>query len=163
MTMMTFARTVPFPIDAAERQSRLAHPTRRSARRSRYGDGKLDRLAAVESLDGCRRAELEALAAAADLIRIPAGTRLAGGVDFSRQWWMVLDGWLLVEGDGDVARAIPAGSSWTAPRLPSPAGRVTAARDSVLLVAPLGRLKNALWEHPRLDTAIRATLVGGDV
>jgi hypothetical protein len=157
-TMTTFAPPIPLPVDGRE-AARLDHPTRRH----RWRDGKLRAMAAVDSLSGCRRQDLEVLAATADLIRVPAGAVLAEGWDFTRQWWMPLEGWLLAEGDSVVARTIPAGWSWVAPRFPATNGRLSSPRESRLLVAPVHRLSPVLDDNPRLGEVVRATLVGGDV
>ncbi|HEY2428491.1 MAG TPA: hypothetical protein VGI06_06145 [Acidimicrobiales bacterium] len=159
--MTTLAPTISLPLDGAERASRRAHPAR--ARIGRPRDGKLARLAALEALAGCGRRDLEALASVADLTRVPAGTVLADGPELRRQWWMPVDGWLLAEGHHTVSRTVPAGWSWAAPRFPAPGGRLTAVRESWVLVAPVPRLGAVLEECPRLGTAVRATLVGGDV
>ncbi len=150
--------TITVPLDAARRASRLAHPARRRLR-----DEKLEQLRGVEALAGCRRPELEALGRVADVMVVPAGTVLAEGWELTRQWWMPIDGWLLAEGDGALARTVPAGSSWAAPRIAPESGRLTALRPSTVLVAPVGRLMGAMADHPRLGTAIRASLAGGDV
>lgn len=161
-TMTTFAPPIPLPVD--DRQAaRLDHPARRRDRAGRWRDGKLRAMAAVDSLAACRRPDLEVLAAAADLIRVPAGTVLAEGWEFTRQWWMPVDGWLLAEGDSVVARTVPTGWSWVAPRFPAANGRLSSPRESRLLVAPVHRLASVLDEHPRLGDVVRATLVGGDV
>ena len=158
--MTILASTIPFPLDGAERSARLAHPTR-LGRRPR--DGKLRRLAELETLQGCRPHDLEVLASVADMTHVRAGEVLADGVELRRQWWMPLEGWLLAEGEQAVSRTVPAGWSWVAPRLPAPRGRLTAVRDGMVLVAPVQRLSAVIEEHARLGSVVRASLVGGDV
>jgi hypothetical protein len=158
VTCMTIiAPPLSLPIDTTDRATRLARRTRR------FGDGKLDLIAGVPTLSACRRPDLEALGATADLVFVGAGTELASGAGFGHQWWMPGDGWLLAEGGDSIARTIPAGWSWTAPHLAAPAGRLSAPRKATVLVAPVQRMKALLHQNPRLGAAIRATLVGGDV
>jgi len=167
--MTTFATPITLPLTGVETDTRVGYPTRDRARVAgrrpwaRKVDGKVEMLRAVQALDGCGTGELNALARSADLVHVPAGTVLAEGAEFSRQWWMPIEGWLLVEGDGNVSRTIPAGSSWTAPRIPALGGRITALRDTTTLVAALPHITAALYDYPRLGSAIRASLVGGDV
>jgi hypothetical protein len=150
--------TIVLPLNPAERAGRLAHPARR---RLRLADGKLERLARVPVFAQSRRTELMALGAVTDLVDVGAGTVLATGAALGRNWWMVLDGWLLAE--GSVARAVPAGWSWVAPQLPASDGCLSARREATVLVAPVHRLASTLRQYPRLGSAVRATLVGGDV
>lgn len=161
-TMTSFAPPIALPLDGRD-AARVDHPTRRRDRGTRWKDGKLRMMAAVPSLAECHRTDLEVLAAVADVIRVPAGSVLAEGWDLARQWWMPLEGWLLAEGDAVIARTIPTGWSWVAPRLPAVGGRLTAPQASQVLVAPVPRIASTLTDHPRLGAAIRATLVGGDV
>jgi hypothetical protein len=157
----TFGQTIPLPLDRVER-SRVHHPARRPARWAR-GDAKLEMLHSIDSLAGATRADVVALAAVADIVRIDVGAVLEQGWRLGQQWWMPVDGWLLAEGDGTVARTVPAGHSWVAPRLPSARGRLTALRAGSVLVARVPTLASALADHPRLGEIVRATLVAGDV
>jgi hypothetical protein len=159
--MDTLAPPILLPLDGAEQASRLAHPARRRARRHR--DGKLELMAAVDGLARCRWTDLEVLARTADLVHVGPGTVLAEGWEFRRQWWMPLEGWLLVEGEGTISRTVPAGRSWVAPRLPDPQGRLSALREATALVAPVHRLAATLEVRPGLGSAVRATLLNGDV
>jgi hypothetical protein len=149
-----------------------AEPATRSARRvagrqtraarwlTRHSDGKLQLVSGLESLAGCGRADLVALAAAADLVEIPEGTVLAEGRDLAHWWWMPIEGWLLLSGQGKQAVTIPAGWSWMAPARQVPIGaRLTALRGGRMLTAAVPSILGALDEHPRLAEAISSTLV----
>jgi len=154
----TLAPTITLPLE----RSRDLHPARRPARWARR-DGKLELIHGIDSLAGSPRSDVVALASVADLIEVSAGTVLEEGRRFGQQWWMPVDGWLLAEGDGNLARTVPAGASWVAPRLPATGGRLTALRDGSVLVARTASLATTLFERPRLGATIRATLVAGDV
>ena len=137
--------------------ARRAHPAR-WMRRAR--DGKVAMLAGIESLAACGPRDLLALAAAADLVEVPAGTVLGHGSALAHSWWMPVDGWLLVSGHGNQAITVPSGWSWAAPtRNMPPETRISALRGGKVLTTTTPRLLGTLDDFPRLATAIRSTLV----
>ena len=160
-TLTTMTTYLPPLIVTAEPVGRTARREGRTARwLSKRADGKLQLIAGVESLAGCPKADLVALASAADLVDVPQGTVLGEGRDLGHFWWMPLDGWLLLSGHGNQAVTIPSGWSWMAPDRQVPANaRLTALRGGRLLTAATPSLLGAMDEHPRLAQAIGATLV----
>jgi hypothetical protein len=124
-------------------------------------DGKIRMLAGVESLSQCSTPDLVALSAAADLFEVEEGTVLATGRELAQSWWMPIDGWLLLSGQGKQALTVPVGWSWLAPsRHLASAARLTALRGGRILTAPRPVLMGTLDEHPRLAEVIGSTLVG---
>ena len=145
--------------DRAARE-RVAHPARW---RSRSSDRKVTLLAQIDAFSSLRKADLIALGAAADVIATPAGEVLAQDRDLSRHWWMPLDGWLLLSGQGKQAITVPAGWSFTADRNGPLTGRLSALREGRILTAPIQSLLGALDAHPHLAEAVRSTMVSIDV
>jgi hypothetical protein len=124
-------------------------------------DGKVRVLAGVESLSHCSTADLVTLSATADMFEVEEGTLLATGCELAHAWWMPIDGWLLLSGQGKQALTVPAGWSWLASsRQLTPAARLTALRGGRILTAPRRALLGALDEHPRLAEVIGSTLIG---
>ena len=163
--MTTYLPPVSITAEPAARTARTARrEAGRTARAARWlnrnADGKLELVSGVESLAGVARADLLALTIAADLVEVSEGTVLAEGRDLTHWWWMPVEGWLLLSGQGKQAVTIPAGWSWMAPGRAIPAGaRLTALRGGRMLTAPVPRILGALDEHPRLARAISSTLV----
>ena len=152
---------VPGTIRREARPGRLASRLRNLRTTLDRSDAKLDLVSHVGSLARCTKSDLIALSSAADLIEVGEGTTLARGRELTHWWWMPIDGWLLLSGQGKQAVTIPSGWSWMAPnrRMP-PGARLTALRGGRMLTASLPVLLGTLDDHPKLAEAVSATLVG---
>lgn len=118
----------------------------------RHPDLKIAVLGAVPNLRGL---PIEELASAADLTTVAAGETLARGPAVGAQWWMPIDGWLLLSGGAAPDRTVPAGSSvgwWDA----TPDARLRVLRPARVLVMPRNRY---LALPPRLGEALAVTVI----
>lgn len=126
-------------------------------------DGKLAALGAVPALARCRTDELAQLGAVADLFDLDEGATAACGMGVMTQWWMPIDGWLLLTGDGGPDRTVPAGRSIAAWRDTSmsqaPALRLRALRPARVLAMPRPRFVGLAGAAPRLAEILAATSI----
>lgn len=131
------------------------------ARVRRPKDGKLAALGAVPALARCRTEELAQLGAAADLFDLHEGATAACGLGVLTQWWMPIDGWLLLTGDGGPDRTVPAGRSiaaWRDVSMKQAHGlRLRALRPARVLAMPRPRFVGLAATAPRLAEILAAT------
>lgn len=126
-------------------------------------DEKLAALGAVPTLARCRTEELTQLGAAADLFELDEGATAACGMGVLTHWWMPIDGWLLLTGDGGPDRTIPAGRSIAAWQDVSMsqvhALRLRALRPARILAMPRPRFVGLAGAAPHLADILAATRV----
>ena len=118
----------------------------------RHPDHKIALLAAIPELHRC---PVEELASTADIITVGPGETLACGSAVGAQWWMPIEGWLLLSGGATPDRTVPAGSSvgwWNA----AGDARLRVLRPARVLVMPRRRY---LALSPRLGAALAATVI----
>ena len=131
------------------------------ARVRRPKDEKVAALGAVPALARCRSEELTQLGAVADLFDLDEGATAACGMGVVTQWWMPIDGWLLLTGDGGPDRTVPAGRSIAAWRDVSMsqahALRLRALRPARVLAIPRPRYAGLGGTAPRLAGILAAT------
>lgn len=131
------------------------------ARRAK--DAKIAALGAVPALARCRTEELVQLGAAADVIDLDEGATAARGLGVLVQWWMPIDGWLLLTGDGGPDRTVPAGRSIAAWNDVSTAQvdvlRLRALRPARVLAMPRPRFVGLAGVAPRLAEILAATVI----
>ena len=131
------------------------------ARVRRTKDGKLAELGAVPALARCRTEELAQLGAIADVFNLDEGATAACGIGVLTHWWMPIDGWLLLTGDGGPDRTVPAGRSIAAWQDVSTsqanALRLRALRPARVLVIPRPRFVGLAGAAPRLAEILAAT------
>lgn len=153
----------PTPVFVAPARwlARTSHPA--APRRS--GDLKLDLLAATPAFERWPVDDLVALGAAADLLRADPGVTLAEGPGVRGQWWMPVEGWLLLTDGRGPDRTIPAGRALDG-RQASNTTRLRTLREAKVLVSPKATFDALLDRRPRLARALTPLLIpcgGADV
>lgn len=148
---MTITVAFPLPRRWAAAPARVRHPK----------DQKIAALGAVPALARCRTEELTRLGATADLFDLDEGATAACGMGVLNQWWMPIDGWLLLTGDGGPDRTVPAGRSIAAWRDVSMsqvnALRLRALRPARVLAMPRPRFVGLAAVAPQLSEILAAT------
>lgn len=125
-------------------------------------DAKIERLKAIPLFEHADKKALEHLASAADEVTVAAGTALIKEDHRHNEGYVIVDGTVIVEIDGQKVAEVPAGELIGELALfgesPVASATVKAKTETSVLVIPYNRFDQILDDNPILTKAIAKQL-----